>query len=268
MRVNFFKYCLLIIVLTACSAVAKECAPPPPPKERCPVYPCCWTGAYVGVHGGYSWSSCDVRFTPLPNAATFVNLRPLSVGVDPGGAFGGAQMGYNLQWRCFVLGVEADIAGGELSGKEKRTPIIQNNGTPFLGKGFIEARQLTNWFGTFRPRFGLRIARCYLLYVTGGLAYGRTRFRANTDFRPIGTTQYPVSFSKVQTGWTAGLGLEYLFCKNWSIRGEYLYYNLGTIARTAHAQPLAPPFQVRYRFETNNNLFYIGLNRRFGCCRT
>jgi outer membrane immunogenic protein len=32
----------------------------------------------------------------------------------------------------------------------------------------------------------------------------------------------------LEAGWTAGGGLEWLFMRHWSIKAEYLYYDLGT----------------------------------------
>ena len=67
------------------------------------------------------------------------------------------------------------------------TPIIQNNGTPFPGAGFLAASQRIDWFGTVRARAGFTPVDRLLLYVTGGLAYGNVSYSAQTDFRPGGT---------------------------------------------------------------------------------
>src|SRR5713226_8057512 len=54
-----------------------------------------WTGFYVGVHGGYGWST--------------------SQGLDLKGGFGGGQIGYNYQINNFVLGIEGDGAWADIS---------------------------------------------------------------------------------------------------------------------------------------------------------
>src|SRR5437899_1290899 len=59
------------------------------------VLPFTWTGAYAGAHGGYGWST--------------------SGGLDAKGGFGGGQIGYNMQTGTLVLGIEGDIAGGDIS---------------------------------------------------------------------------------------------------------------------------------------------------------
>ncbi|HEY3102597.1 MAG TPA: outer membrane beta-barrel protein, partial [Pyrinomonadaceae bacterium] len=147
------------------------------------------------------------------------------------------------------------------------TPIIKNNGTPFPGNGFLTAHQNTKWFGTLRPRLGIAFDRV-LLYGTGGLAYGRVHYSANADFRPGAPTsipffQYPASFSKTKTGWTAGGGLEVGINKRWSWKAEYLYYDLRKESFTANPVPANPPFQVAYRWETRAHTLNTGLNFRF-----
>jgi outer membrane immunogenic protein len=42
------------------------------------------------------------------------------------------------------------------------------------------------------------------------------------------------SLSSTRTGWTIGAGLEWMFAPNWTVKGEYLYYDLGS---TTFASP-------------------------------
>jgi outer membrane immunogenic protein len=35
---------------------------------------------------------------------------------------------------------------------------------------------------------------------------------------------------QTRVGWTVGGGLEWMFMPNWSLKGEYLYYDLGSLA--------------------------------------
>src|SRR6267143_6191725 len=57
--------------------------------------PFTWTGPYAGAFGGYGGST--------------------SGGLDAKGGFGGGQIGYNIQTGSLVLGIEGDIAGGDIS---------------------------------------------------------------------------------------------------------------------------------------------------------
>lgn len=221
-----------------------------------------WTGAYVGGHYGYTWGQGDTRFNPLPDAATFINLAPTTLKPDPKGHSGGVQGGYNWQSGYLVVGGEADFAWARVRGSRTVTPIVQNNGTPFPGAGFLFARQQTDWIGTVRGRAGAAFDRV-LVYGTGGLAYGRVVYDADSDFRPFGTVHYPALFTRTKAGWTAGGGVEVGVTSHFSIKGEYRYYDLGNESFTANPSSPLPPFQVRYDWETKGQSVIFGANFRF-----
>ena len=221
-----------------------------------------WTGGYAGVHVGWGWGRANTTFTPLPTAVQFISLAPTTLRPEPSGFNGGAQGGYNWQTGHFVIGGEADISWSQMSGTTRVTPIIQNNGTPFPGTGFLTTHQDTKWFGTVRPRAGAAFGRVFL-YGTGGLAYGRLTNSANSDFRPGGTVQYPASARGWKTGWTAGGGAEVGINRHWSWKAEYLYYDLGDQSLTGNPVPANPPFQVAYGWETRAHTFNTGINFRF-----
>ena len=221
-----------------------------------------WEGGYIGGHVGWGRGRADTTFTPLPTAVQFINMAATSLRPIPRGFGGGAQGGYNWQTGHFVVGGEADITWSRMRGTATRTPIIQNNGTPFPGTGFLSTHQETKWFGTVRARAGIALDRVFL-YGTGGLAYGHVNYSANSDFRPGGTVQYPASLSKTKTGWTAGGGVEVGIRKHWSWKAEYLYYDLGNLSVTANPAPANPPFQVAYTWQTRAHTFNTGINFHF-----
>jgi outer membrane immunogenic protein len=233
-----------------------------PPMAPIPVYS--WTGFYVGGNVGYAWGNGDTFVNPLPSAATFVNLLPQTLSPDPKGVIGGVQAGYNWQSGQFVLGVEADIQGADVKGDARQSPIIQNNGTPFPGAGFLNVHERLNWFGTARLRAGYTPVDRLLLYVTGGVAFGDVDYSAQTDFRPVGTEQYPAAFSRTKVGWTAGAGAEWAFAQNWSAKAEYLFMDLGNESTIANPIPPLPPFQVGYSWKTQDHIVRLGVNYKFG----
>lgn len=121
---------------------------------KAPVRAFTWSGAYVGVHGGYSWSNHEIDF-----------LGALVASTDFNGGFGGIQAGYNWQISPnLVIGLESDSSWGSIKGT-----------APGLGPVGIEA------LGTVRGRLGYAIDRT-LLYGTGGLAWANT----NNIFVPDG----------------------------------------------------------------------------------
>lgn len=235
-------------------------APPPAPA---PVYS--WTGFYIGGNVGYGWGEIKTDVDPGPSATAFVNLLPQTLDPKPKGFLGGGQFGYNWQNGWLVLGAEFDFQGADLNGTIVESPIIQNNGTPFPGAGNnITISRKLDWFGTLRGRLGTTaIDPRLLVYVTGGLAFGKVEGTANTDFRPVGTEQYPASVSDTKTGWVIGGGAEWAFLNNWSVKAEYLFVDLGNTSVTAAPVPPLPPFSVTYTFHTKLNVARLGVNYKF-----
>jgi len=232
-----------------------------------------WTGFYLGMNVGYGWGNADTRFQPLPDAPTFFLLEPQTHDADPDGVIGGGQIGFNYQWHWLVLGAEADFQGSDMDGTTHVSPIIAITGAPVpTSDSFLFTRERTDWFGTFRGRIGFAPWCRVLIYGTGGLAYGDVHFSADTvwDFHPPApqpdVLTHRASFDRTSVGWTAGGGLEFALSHHWSLKAEYLYYDLGdhgaTILELHNGAP-SPPFAVHYNWETTANIVRGGLNFKF-----
>jgi outer membrane immunogenic protein len=225
-----------------------------------------WTGFYLGGNAGYGWGHGDTGFEPRPDAVTFFSLEPTTLHADPEGFIGGGQLGYNYQFnKWLVLGVETDFQGTDMEGHEFNSPIIDITGAPNGPGSFLFAHERVQWLGTARGRIGIAPICRLLLYGTGGLAYGNVDYSANTNFNN-GIT-YPVNFTETNVGWTAGGGIEYALSNHWTVKAEYLHYDLGDEQRTQHqlsgGVPTANPFFVRYDFETKGEIFRGGFNFMF-----
>src|SRR4029079_7004231 len=116
-------------------------------------------------------------------------------------------------------------------------------------------------FSTLRARFGYVVGP-WLFYGTGGLAVGHTNYSYLQTNAPFGgPLTLTASNSATQAGWTAGGGIEYGFGP-WSVKGEYLYYDLGSRS-FAIQNPLAPPgVQLVPNFRNNGSIARVGLNYR------
>ena len=103
-----------------------------------------------------------------------------------------------------VFGIEGDFDGSGLNAK--------NN--PNTG---ISSTIKWPWLATVRGRVGAAFDRV-LVYGTAGAAF--TDASASITVPGAGTL---FSASQVDTGWTAGAGVERAFAPNWIARVEYLY---------------------------------------------
>jgi outer membrane immunogenic protein len=94
------------------------------------------------------------------------------------------------------------------------------------------ADQRLKYFGTVRGRLGYLVTSPLLVYATAGLAYGGVNSStALSDIFVPGAFVFTPGAGSVTTtrvGWTVGGGLEYLLAGNWSLKAEYLYYDLGS----------------------------------------
>jgi outer membrane immunogenic protein len=207
------------------STKAPPYLPPPPPPM--------WTGFYVGLNAGGTWSDSNsvdtASFATIPGtAALFANLASASVPVGQSGGFiGGGQIGYNWQFsNNFVAGIEADIQGVAHSGNSGSAataffPVVTT----------LSSTKTLDYLGTVRGRLGYLVTPTLLAYGTGGLAYGgvssSTTITQSAFVVPFGNSYS--SFSDTRAGWTAGGGVEWMFWPNWSAKAEYLYYDLGNV---------------------------------------
>jgi outer membrane immunogenic protein len=168
-------------------------------------------------------------------------------------------VGCNWQSGSFVLGIETDIDYLGASKTTNRTGVAAT--APLLGS----VTQKLGWLGTVRGRVGVTPATDWLIYATGGLAYGRTHYShlfVNTSGTP--NEGFAGSASDIPVGWTIGAGAEFMMTSNWTVKGEYLYYDLGS------TRVVGLPFNQRANgfgadgnYQTKGNLVRVGLNYKF-----
>ena len=78
-----------------------------------------------------------------------------------------------------------------------------------------------------RGRVGTAFDRL-LIYTTGGVAVAQRNFTNGYVFQSPDGQDFSIgSASQTATGLAIGGGLEYALTRNWTLKGEYLYANLG-----------------------------------------
>ena len=142
----------------------------------------------------------------IPGSTAFANSGTASV--KQKGFIGGGQIGYNLQLGSnVVVGIEADIQGSDIHGSGSNSGSSADSfaarGFTFsksaIGPNFAESLTAAwgnpvfnrsafgtddisarvDWLGTVRARAGYLIAPNFLIYATGGLAYGAVEASGN-----------------------------------------------------------------------------------------
>ena len=183
----------------------------------------------------YSRSTTGPASIWASTAAAAGAVRPGPVDTfDLSGGLIGATIGYNWQFSQVVVGVEGDI---DWSGIRGTTNTLCPPG--------CETRN--SWLATVRGRAGYAIDRL-LPFITAGLAAGNVR--ATVPGFPGGTI--------TTAGWTIGAGLEFAVLSNVTVKGEYLYVDLGDY-NCGFNCGLAAGGNVSFR----TNVFRAGLNVRF-----
>jgi outer membrane immunogenic protein len=162
-----------------------------------------WTGFYVGANVGFASARAASDIMAIDTSQTVT------------GIIGGGQVGYNLQRGPWVFGVELDVQGS--SQDATWTGIIGGGGGPTVSQ-----QTSLPWFMTLRGRVGYAIAPMWMIYVTGGGAWG--------DVKSVVTAPVVGTFTWDETrgGWVIGAGVEGRINHQWSWKAEYLHVDLGS----------------------------------------
>jgi outer membrane immunogenic protein len=168
-----------------------------------------WQGLYLGVSGGWAWSSINAanNVLILTNNGTLPFSSPSASGL-----LGGGQIGYNVQAGNFVYGIEADFDALDDTASGSVTD-------PHNSARVLSVKSSTGLYSDITGRAGLLMGNA-LLYAKGGLALftGNVHVSDHAD----GISQDSGTF----LGWTLGGGAEYRLTPNISVKAEYQYFDV------------------------------------------
>ena len=181
--------------------------------------PITWSGFYIGAHAGGAWG--ESRHTDSDGVT--------SGDFDIDGFVGGATLGYNHQTGRLVLGVEADVSGGDIEGSVG-------------GVCEITCASSIDVLWTIRGRLGYDMGR-WMPYVTAGLAVADAEASLGD-----------ISGSETLTGFAVGGGAEVKLGGNWSLKAEYLFTSLDEFE---YADGLEADFDELH-------VARVGVNYKFG----
>lgn len=210
-----------------------------------------WTGFYIGGQFGGVYGRSKVDFG---NAIT----------TSPkfGGALAGGQVGYDYQVGKWVVGVEGSGAWSNAQGTRGCA-----GGLAF----FYSCATDLNWMATGTARVGYAYWDRSLFYVKGGVAAAEVKgsITCNTGTQPLILVALPncnapvggaaatgaASATKTKVGWTVGFGSEFALSKNWTVKGETNYFDLGNDNFTTSLGTVS--------LKTTGISGLVGLNYRF-----
>ena len=196
---------------------------------------CDWTGFYLGIHAGGQFGHSETH--------DFATGRDFGYGES--GFNGGLQVGYNFQWNWLVIGPEFDLGYMNLNGRGEEPR--------FSG---VHGETDSDFYTTLRGRVGARLDwhGCWLVYATGG-AIGvnyTKRYHIDPNF-------FDARGNDFNWGYTVGGGIERKIAKHWSVKAEYLYFDLNdqSFGEPIGHQPLD------FRAQTFGHILRAGLNYQF-----
>lgn len=186
-----------------------------------------WSGFYAGLQVGYGWQSSYVPYTsPISAVQTFIEGgRYPQITSNPAGPMGGLYAGYNYQFaRQWFAGLEADVSASAMTDTQ-----VVTNSIPISSN----VQMSLQWFATARARLGFLPSDAIAVYTTGGLAMAGAKTAVHIVSPPQIECDAVAGFcgfaGETKAGWTIGAGTEWKLNRMWSVKAEYLYYDVGSI---------------------------------------
>jgi outer membrane immunogenic protein len=232
--------------------VSRTIAAPKPPEITYR-----WGGFYIGAHGGGDWFNKD-WFAP----GTETNL---AVGCGPGAAtcelsagshsasswLAGFQLGFNQQIGWLVWGVEV----------EQSWTSLQSSNPSTLPAGIaagVVNHSKTSSVGTAGVRLGAAWGPAFV-YVKAGGAWAYDKFWTTAPGCDTLTCQ---TLTNTRFGGMFGVGIEYAFGLNWSVKLQYEHLDFAR-----QREPLGPVctgcVAFDYDIQQSMDLVKVGLNYSF-----
>jgi outer membrane immunogenic protein len=220
-------------------------------------------GILGGLQAGYNWQSgralfgleTDIQATAQKGSSSLIDFIPGTPGI-PGTL--GTPGTPAIPCIEFDPPAPACIPGTGIPATPGTpgTPAIP--GTPAV-TGILTYQNKLPWFGTFRGRIGFTPADRWLVYATGGLAYGEV---STNETLNVNGANIVFNTSRIRLGWTVGAGVEAALWSNWTAKLEYLYIDFGTVNDALIGITPITPIVTSSR--VTDQIVRVGLNYRFG----
>lgn len=204
-----------------------------------------WNGAYGGM--AVASGSAKSKWTtsaPMPS----ITAPPAMLGANPSASFDASDLHYSIllgnNWRLgnrVVLGGEVEMGDGQRRSATRMMPGADvTQGLTHYTTGVPMASVSTNWDLNLRARAGVLLSPQTLVYGAAGVAWQKRTLAANCIAGSICTDPHNESVSKTVSGWTAALGVEHNFLRDWNVRLEYRESDYGSLRHTFFTSNLIP----------------------------
>lgn len=212
-----------------------------------------WNGFYVGVHVGTAisndkWSGQDAytydggegydEGTGWYDIGEVTVSQPFAINSNSAALTGGIDLGYDYRISNIVIGFASDVS-------------ILNGGTSRGFEGAAEdgfVRSNNSFLSTIRGRVGF-VWGDVLLYGTGGGAFSNLRHHWSDGDGLTATFD-------LNTGWTAGGGIEWMVSPNISLNTRALFVDFGS----SSAAPVDGGQEAAVHVSSSQVIWTIGLN--------
>lgn len=194
-----------------------------------------FTGFYFGGYLGGSADRSVAQTTTVFSASGYFNSTSVPAIATAGkqifgphhDATGGGQVGYNFRFGHFIVGPEVDYGTLRINATKSTTAVYPCCEATFTINQSIKTRGLF----TARARGGFAFGNRLFLYGTVGV--GLTNFNYQEVFTDTFASATENGGAHVdKAGYVVGGGAEIAVSRHWSMKGEFLYANFGTLTNT------------------------------------
>ena len=184
-----------------------------------------WQGLYLGVNVGYHHDINTQKYTGDSFiTGTLVPSNAPALSRSTVGAVAGITGGYDYQINQYILGVVGDWEKLTGDGPASYFYNTHNSQNSEISKSNVY------WLAMLMGRAGVA-TKNYLFYITGGPTVGSIRATNTLTMSTTPPGAVPINWygkkNVYLTGGCIGGGIEKYLTGNWSVKAEYLYYNLG-----------------------------------------
>jgi outer membrane immunogenic protein len=229
-----------------------------------------WTGRYVGFGAGAATGKTDMTFNPT---GTFVTGAAGDIAdgnfwrgtreLETTSVTASAYVGHQVRRDRMVYGVEGEAGYLRLNDASSVRALVPATGSTYQ----LDQQIKTDFFAALRGRLGYLpegFSDKLMLFGTAGLTL--THARIDQRFTQINVIydSNGLSENRYLLGWTVGGGFEYTLSKNWNLRAEYLYANLGKVDKNAIGNPAVfSAYTTANKAEPTAHIARIGASWRF-----